>query len=245
MEERNQKMRGWDIPEETDDAPTLVASDVDDDAPTVCVGASYSFEDAPTCFGGDLSLEDAPTFRSDDPPTESTAPVTPQGETLKDLLARYPQGLLRSEAITIVYEIARQLEGKVHGNVSPETVLLGSNDEVALIDGGVRPRGSNYAAPEFIRGHFAGDACSDVFSLGVLFHELLTGRLPYRNPEAKTFEARWMSPSPIRIRTGWRNLFSGVNGILRRAVVLDRARRYQTMADFLAALGKIRPTRAW
>ena len=255
----------------SEDAPTICSEGFSfEDAPTV-YGGGMSFEDAPTVFAGAPLpawarvaqanvVRNRPVDEPDEADTNDTvdtaglmppAPPPPLSkstgpvETLKDLLVRYPRGLSRSEAVEIIVEVARQIRGRTYGTLSSETVFLCRDGKVELRMNGVRSTRSLYSAPEFQCADFAGDDCSNVFSLGVLFHELLTGMRPYRNPDVATFEACWVSRSPIRIRTGWRNLFSGVNGVLRRALAFDRERRYQNVEDFLAGVRRIHCRKEW
>jgi len=121
-----------------------------------------------------------------------------EGRTLRELLGtwgRVPEGLVR--------EIARQVAtglaavhgaGLVHGDLRPENVLLTGDDRVRIMDLGVagsidgaaavardgRHAGSlPYTAPELFAGSEASSA-SDLYALGVLLHELLTGDVPFR-----------------------------------------------------------------
>ncbi len=158
------------------------------------------------------------------------------GELLLETLARrgaLPQG----EALDVFLQVAAGLQAahsarSVHGNLSPETILLsptGGSTLVKLIgfsqeslmaqqsDPPVKGKGSaEYASPERLAGRKT-DERSDVYSLGAVLHHLLTGVPPPRASEGGRV------PDPIR-------------PVLARALAPSPARRYQTVAEFVAAL---------
>jgi serine/threonine protein kinase len=123
-----------------------------------------------------------------------------EGGTLRDLLAR--EGPLTEErAYDLCVGIARALtctedQGMVHRDLSPENVFLTSGGEpklggLALVQqDGLEPvlessqlATSDYTAPELWQGAVV-DVRSDLYSLGVLLFELLTGRVPFDGPGA-------------------------------------------------------------
>lgn len=162
------------------------------------------------------------------------------GETLAEVLKRHPDGLGLNGSVYLAIEIAQLLHDGPHGSLSSRTVFMCRDERIVLTgrDHSVAP--SVYSAPEFRLRGFVADACADVFSLGVVLHEALTGRLPYRDSTVSTFDDCWIMRSPIQIRTGWRNLFNGVNGVLRRALAIDRNQRYPTPDAFLVGLRRVR-----
>ena len=121
-----------------------------------------------------------------------------EGWTLKDVLAREPGGIDADEALRIVDGILAGLAdvhaaGLVHRDLKPGNVFLGRDGSVKLIDFELAHRTSaeshsstggfagtfDYMAPEFASQTFHGSQASDVFSVGVVLHEMLTGQLPY------------------------------------------------------------------
>ena len=91
------------------------------------------------------------------------------------------------DAIRVLRSVADALNqlhwaGVLYGDLKPQNIMLGAGDVVELLDVGVahdRTRGTlAYLSPEWLLSDALGPA-SDIFSLGVVFYEMLTGRLPH------------------------------------------------------------------
>ncbi len=126
-------------------------------------------------------------------------------------------GLPLNRALSVLHDLARGLghahrRGVIHGDVKPDNVLFrearGRGDAV-LIDYGVASRvhgaGSlapggtpDYMSPERLRSEPV-DARSDLYSLGMVLHEMLTGRLPRRDPR----EPASLDLQPLPVRARW------------------------------------------
>jgi eukaryotic-like serine/threonine-protein kinase len=119
-----------------------------------------------------------------------------------DLKARLQRGILEPDVLRYVEQIAKALTvvhaaGIFHRDLKPPNVMLRNNDEVVLIDfglarnvGGLQStrkgvlRGSPYyMSPEQALGEGL-DARTDLYSLGIIFYEMLTGRKPYTGTSA-------------------------------------------------------------
>ena len=192
------------------------------------------------------------------------------GETLKDLLACHPSGLDADEALRIIDATLAGLSytaacGVVHRDVKPGNIFVCLNAEggvgaVKLIGfelakqiEGTRTasatateniRGSlDYMAPDFKDSDFHGDVQSDVFSMGVVLHEVLTGAPPYQRINAGDKQAllkwvaRWSQAcsggeSPIRIRGHVKRILAHADEVLSHALAPKREQRYRDFDEF-------------
>jgi len=187
-----------------------------------------------------------------------------RGESLRDYLAR--QGALsEKEAVARVRTVAEGLAaahavGIVHRDVKPDNIMLTASDEVKLTDFGIakpsetadatraawatrvgEPVGSpHYLSPEQARGDLAKiDGRSDLYSLGVVLYEMVTGRVPF---EAETgigvciqhIEKQPASPTTIR-----QDLSPALEAVILRLMAKDPAERFQDAASLIAALDEV------
>ncbi|MGH9680020.1 MAG: serine/threonine-protein kinase, partial [Candidatus Acidiferrales bacterium] len=138
-----------------------------------------------------------------------------EGKPLRQILNEEKRIPLE-RAVRIAIGICGALEyihsrGIVHRDLRPENILVGAGDHVKLIDFGGAAKtaarrltitrvaqmtgASNYASPEELTGK-RGDSRSDIYSLGVILYEMLTGALPF--PASKPFDRLLHFPVPPR-----------------------------------------------
>jgi hypothetical protein len=168
------------------------------------------------------------------------------GETLHDLIRLvHPQRRMPAAlALEIVRGLADALHqihelGAVHGDVCPANVMLTYGGRVVLIDLGGSCEGiMTYASPEQARGQ-AVDRRSDVFSLGLILFELLTGQRVRRRSQGIEIAAEAASgtvPSlSMLVMTD-----PDLEQVVMRAVAHDPSRRYATAIELADALGRYR-----
>jgi serine/threonine-protein kinase len=171
------------------------------------------------------------------------------GENLKQLVQR--AGPLPVErALTIAIQIARGLafahaNGFVHRDVKPQNVLL--NDGQAKVTdfgiaraldvkSGVTQTGtvlgtSDYIAPEQAQGRPV-DEHTDVYSLGVVLYELLTGELPFSGDNFVAVAMRHINEPPPSVRAKRPEVPPPVDAAIQKALAKDPSARFATMADF-------------
>lgn len=181
-----------------------------------------------------------------------------EGETLAERLRRGP--VAWAEAVALLRPVARAVahlhaHGVIHRDLKSHNVKVTPGGHVSLLDfgiakdlsarglttGGVVPGTPEYLSPEQVRGQ-APDARSDVWALGVLLYELLTGDVPFRAPSAfglfeRIARADYDAPS-----TRVRSVPPEADALVARCLQADPARRVPDAGAFLAALP--RPPRA-
>jgi eukaryotic-like serine/threonine-protein kinase len=176
------------------------------------------------------------------------------GENLKTLIER--EGPLpEREAIELALQIARALgfaheRGLVHRDVKPQNVLLNGDAGAKVTDfgiarsldvhGGLTQTGtvmgtSDYIAPEQARGRQV-DAQSDVYSLGAVLYELLTGEVPFPGDNFVAVAMRHINEPPPSVREHRPELSPRLDAAVRRAMAKDPRERFRSMDEFCTEL---------
>ena len=145
----------------------------------------------------------------------------------------------------------------MHRDVSPENVILAGGHalltnlgvaraldtaaEATLTDTGTLIGSAAYMSPEQAEGARSVDGRSDLYALGVVLFEMLTGEPLFSGPTPQAIMAkRAATPMPERWKVA--QLPVAIRGVLLRALARDRDRRYSSMDEFASALGKALPT---
>jgi eukaryotic-like serine/threonine-protein kinase len=181
-----------------------------------------------------------------------------EGPTLDRLIAD-AKPLDPDYAIEIVGQVGAGLEhahlhGVIHRDVKPGNILISNDGRVLLADfalaiapgvptlthSGTIAGTPAYMSPEQVMGKPV-DARSDIFSLGIVFYELLTGRKPFSaESQAKLF-AKIVEEEPASPRQINHLIPSSINEIVLKSLAKEPGQRFQTADDFLRALDGSNP----
>ncbi len=190
------------------------------------------------------------------------------GTPLSQELARGPMPIAR--AIDILEQMCAALArahdlGVVHRDLKSDNILLtargGRKDYVKILDFGLAaiardprlaPKGAVFGTPEYMspeqaRGEEATNH-SDLYALGVLLFEMLTGQLPFRSNDREQLLEMQRSQPPPKPRGIRPDAHPGAEAICLRLLEKDMRRRFQDahhLQEELKALQRSLPTQAW
>src|SRR6266516_1688325 len=172
------------------------------------------------------------------------------GRTLRDLL-RDDRRLMPERALEITDGVLRALDyshraGIVHRDIKPGNVMLNRQGEIKVMDFGIARAiadtqatmtqtaqvigTAQYLSPEQARGERV-DARSDLYSVGCLLYELLTGRPPFTGDSPVSIAYQHVREAPIPPSAVDPELPAWADAIVLRAMEKDPADRYQSAAD--------------
>ncbi len=176
-----------------------------------------------------------------------------EGETLDALVRRQgPLAPIRAAAL-IVQALAAlgfaHREGVVHRDIKPGNLILTNAGPLKILDFGVALIAGTdplteagflvgtpaYMAPEQVTGAPV-DARTDLYSMGLVFYFLVTGKLPFTGKTPALIAQARVDTDPVPARTHMHALPPWVESVLARAIARDPADRYQSADEFKAAL---------
>ena len=172
------------------------------------------------------------------------------GLTLKEYIEQ--QHVLRwKEAVHFTVQILRALQhahdkGIVHRDIKPQNIMLLQDGTIKVMDFGIarfarddgrtvtdKAIGSvHYISPEQARGDVT-DEKSDIYSVGVMLFEMLTGKLPFDADSAVSIALMQMQAIPKMPRQLNETIPEGLEEITVRAMQKDPSQRYQSAAEML------------
>jgi TolB-like protein len=179
-----------------------------------------------------------------------------RGESLRKRLATEQQ-LSVDEAVRIGCQVAAALDyahrqGVIHRDIKPENIMLHEGEAMVtdfgvalavreaagerLTEAGLSLGTPQYMSPEQAGGGHALTPRSDLFSLGTVIYEMLTGEAPFRGRTSQAVVARLMTERPAPIRTVRDTVPAGVEAAVLKALAKVPADRFPTGEAFAAAL---------
>ena len=172
------------------------------------------------------------------------------GVTLKDYIDQ--QKIIRwKEAVHFTVQILRALQhahdkGIVHRDIKPQNIMLLQDGTIKVMDFGIarfarsqmatitdKAIGSvHYISPEQARGEKT-DEKTDLYSVGVMLFEMLTGKLPFTADSAVSVAIQQIQSKPKRPRELNPSIPEGLEQITMKAMQKDPTKRYQSAAEML------------
>ncbi len=175
-----------------------------------------------------------------------------EGQSLKEKIDRGPIPL--DEAVDIAIQIAEGLEKAhkkkiVHRDIKPANILLTEDGTVKIVDFGLAKLADRslmtkegttlgtaaYMSPEQTRGD-AVDQRADIWALGVILYEMLTGERPFKGDYEQAVIYSILNEEPESVENMREDLPKGLSNVISNALLKDPNRRYRSMGDFIADL---------
>jgi serine/threonine-protein kinase len=179
------------------------------------------------------------------------------GKTLKDIII-YNGKLGYSTAIDIAIQVAKALEcahknNIIHRDVKPQNILVTENGDVKVTDFGIAKSSTastitntttimgsaHYLSPEQAKGTFI-DLRSDMYSLGIVLYEMVTGRLPFEGESPVTIALKHIQEEPKAPKDINSSIPESINQLINKAISKDPIKRYQNSRELILDLQKIK-----
>lgn len=180
------------------------------------------------------------------------------GITLKEYLKQRNGALTWKEVVHFATQVLSALDhahskGIVHRDVKPQNIMLQADGSIKMMDFGIarfsraqsqtvsdKAIGSvHYISPEQAKGDHT-DARTDIYSVGVMMYEMLSGKLPFDGTGAVSIAIMQISEKPKPLAEVAPNIPVGLRQIAEKAMEKDPADRYQSAQEMLDAIAAFR-----
>ena len=177
-----------------------------------------------------------------------------KGKTLKEIIIEEKGPLPWKWSVNIAIQIASALEIAhrnhiIHRDIKPHNIIITEDGVAKVTDFGIAKAVSNstitafgttigsvhYFSPEHARGGFT-DEKSDLYSLGVVMYEMLTGKVPFDADTPVSVALKHMQEEPKAAKEVNPNIPLAVNDVIMKALKKDAALRYQSATEMLLDL---------
>jgi serine/threonine-protein kinase len=173
-----------------------------------------------------------------------------EGPTLKELIDR---GLSPEQAVALIRQILEgagfaHRNGIVHRDLKPQNVIVDEEGKAVVTDFGIARAGvseitqtgsvmgtPHYLSPEQAQG-FDVTSVSDLYSIGVILYEALTGRVPFEGESAVAVAMKQVSQTPQRPSSINPRVSPALDAVVMRALEKEPGERFQSAEAFIAAL---------
>lgn len=180
-----------------------------------------------------------------------------KGKTLKEVI-REKGKLTVDETIEYSIEIAEALEHAhknhiVHRDIKPHNIMVAEDGRIKVTDFGIARAATastvtntsnvigsvHYFSPEQARGGYT-DEKSDIYSLGIVMYEMITGKVPFKGDSPITVALKHIQEDIIPPRDIDSTIPIGLQNIIMKCVKKSQVDRYSTASELLADLKRIK-----
>lgn len=180
-----------------------------------------------------------------------------KGKTLKEIIIENGR-LDYQRALDMAIQIAKALEcahknNIVHRDIKPQNILVTEDGTVKVTDFGIAKASNSvtitnsskvmgsahYFSPEQAKGSFV-DGRSDIYSLGIVMYEMVTGRVPYDAESPVSVALKHIQEPVVPPKQLNGNIPDSMNALILKAIEKEPIRRYQTVKDMLLDLHRIK-----